>query len=107
MTQFASTPKPPYYAVVFSSTRTNDDEQYAETADKMIELAQKQPGFLGIESAREHIGITVSYWQDLASISNWKQQSEHILAQKKGKQRWYSRFKVRIALVEREYGFEL
>lgn len=73
----------------------------------MVELASQQSGFLGIESVRQDIGITVSYWQDLDSISKWKRQSEHALAQKAGKQRWYASFKVRIALVERDYGFEI
>jgi len=100
----AKTPKPPYYAVIFTSIRTKGDHGYNEMAERMVELAQKQEGFLGIESAREQIGITVSYWRDLASIAKWKAHTEHQLAQKKGKTDWYNSFCVRIALVEREYG---
>lgn len=70
----------------------------------MIELARLQPGFLGIESAREEIGITVSYWDSLEAIKKWKANSEHIIAQKTGRQLWYDCFKVRISKVEREYG---
>lgn len=102
----AKTPNPPYYAVIFSSTRTEGDQGYAEMAEKMVELATQQDGFLGIESARNEVGITVSYWRDLASIKKWKQHSEHLLAQEKGQKEWYKTYKIRIAKVEREYGFE-
>ena len=75
-------------------------------AKRMIDLAHEQPGFLGIESAREELGITVSYWRDLASIKAWKQNTEHLLAQKMGREKWYREFKTRIARVERDYDFE-
>ncbi len=100
----AKTPKPPYYAVIFTSVRTEGDGGYADMAQRMLVLAQKQDGFLGVESAREQVGITVSYWRDLASIAAWKANSEHQLAQNKG-QDWYARYHVRIALVERDYYF--
>lgn len=104
MTQLANTPKPPYYAVIFSSTRTEGENGYGETANRMVELAEQQPGFLGIESAREEVGITVSYWADLESIKNWKANTEHLEAQKNGRKLWYDTFKLRIAKVERDYG---
>jgi heme-degrading monooxygenase HmoA len=104
MSVIANTPKPPYFAVIFTSTRTEGDNGYTETADRMVELAQKQPGFLGIESARDDVGITVSYWKDIDSIKNWKANSEHLDAQKVGRKSWYDSFKVRISKVEREYG---
>ena len=104
MTEIANTPEPPYYAVIFSSLQSDDAEGYAETAARMVELAAQQPGFLGIESAREGLGITVSYWSDLESIKNWKQNSEHQLAQQMGMNRWYSSYMTRVALVERDYG---
>jgi heme-degrading monooxygenase HmoA len=102
----AKTPKPPYYAVIFTSERTEVEEGYAETADRMVELASQQPGYLGHESARDGLGITISYWDSLESIRNWKQQSEHLVAQQKGRSEWYSSYKTRICLVERDYGFE-
>lgn len=95
--------KPPYYAVIFSSTRTEGDHGYAEMAQKMENLAKEQPGFLGVESARSEIGITVSYWQSLEAIANWKANTEHFVAQQKSKADWYKWYKVRICLVEREY----
>lgn len=98
--------KPPYYAVIFTSTRTSVDDGYAEMATKMVELAQQQEGFLGVESARNDIGITVSYWRDLESIKNWKNNLDHIDAQLKGRSKWYENYTVRIALVEREYSFD-
>ena len=101
----AHTPKPPYYAVIFSSLRTNIEEGYGETAQLLVELVEQQPGFLGIESARETLGITVSYWKDLESIKQWKAQTDHVIAQRKGRQEWYAAFKTRIAKVERDYGF--
>jgi heme-degrading monooxygenase HmoA len=100
----ASTPAPPYYAVIFTSYRTTSDDGYNEMAGRMVELASKQPGFLGIESARESVGITVSYWDNLESIKQWKANLDHKEAQKSGRERWYSSYKVRIAKVEREYG---
>jgi len=104
MSEIAATPSPPYYAVIFTSTRTEGDNGYDEIASKMVELAGEQSGFLGIESARERVGITVSYWQDLASIKAWKANVEHLEAQKLGRQLWYGAFKVRISKVERDYG---
>jgi heme-degrading monooxygenase HmoA len=102
----SNTPKPPYYAVIFTSIRKNKDEEYDKTANQMVEMANKQKGFLGVESSRNEIGITVSYWDSLENIKNWKMQSEHRIVQKKGKKIWYKAFKVRICLVEKDYGFE-
>ncbi|MBN4081537.1 antibiotic biosynthesis monooxygenase [bacterium AH-315-C07] len=101
----ASTPSPPYYTVIFTSVMKEDISGYEETADRMIELAKKQPGFLGVETAREEIGITVSYWKDLESIKAWKMNDEHSAVRQQGKSEWYRKFKVRIALVEKEYEF--
>lgn len=103
MSPFAQTPAPPYYAVIFTSVRTDGDQGYGLMAEKMVELASKQSGFLGVESAREDVGITVSYWSDLESIKNWKEKMEHREAREKGRSLWYSAFKLRIAKVERDY----
>ena len=94
-----------YYAVIFTSTRTEVEEGYAETAQRMVELAKQQPGFIGVESARNEMGITVSYWESLEAIKTWKANTEHLFAQEKGKSTWYKNYKVRIAKVEREYDF--
>ena len=106
----ANTPEPPYYAVVFTSVRSDQDPHgYAVTADRMVELARQQPGFLGVESVREGgvhgLGVTVSYWRDLTSISAWKAVGEHRLAQQHGRAKWYQAFTTRIARVERDYSF--
>jgi len=101
----AKTPVPPYYAVIFTSVRTEGDNGYNAMADSMMELAKNQSGFLGVESAREQIGITVSYWKDLESIQKWKDNPEHRVAQRKGKEAWYEQFTTRIAKVERDYTF--
>jgi heme-degrading monooxygenase HmoA len=102
---FALTPAPPYYAVIFTSTRTEVDEGYEAMADRMVELAARQPGFLGVESARgpDGLGITVSYWSSLEAIAAWKAQGEHRVAQLQGHQKWYQHFETRIARVERAY----
>ena len=94
-----------YYAVIFTSIKTEVEVGYAEMAIKMVELAKAQPGFIGMESARSEIGITVSYWESLEAIRNWKVNMEHLEAQEKGKTTWYKNYKVRIAKVEREYEF--
>ena len=104
MNLIANTPKPPYYAVIFSSHHSDNTEGYAEMADRMLESASQQTGFLGVESAREDLGITVSYWTDLESIKNWKANLEHQQAQQLGHEKWYTSFKTRIAKVERDYG---
>ncbi len=101
----AETPVPPYYAVIFTSTRTSGDNGYQEMAELMVRLASEQDGFLGIESAREEVGITVSYWRDLASVQKWRDHVQHSVARNRGRSDWYSAFKTRIALVERDYGF--
>lgn len=102
----AQTPNPPYYAVIFSSLRTDGDNGYHQMAERMAELASRQPGYLGYESAREDVGITVSYWKSLEDIKNWKQNAEHLFAQQQGRKEWYTAYKTRICLVERDYGFE-
>ncbi len=104
MSSISQTPPPPYYAVIFTSTLTEQDDGYEQTANRMVELAEQQPGFLGAESAREELGITVSYWSNLESIKQWKGNVEHLEAQKKGRKGWYQSFKVRVSKVERDYG---
>lgn len=97
---------PPYYAVVFSTVLSNDLEGYAEMAEKMEILAKQQEGYLGIESARAEIGITVSYWKSLEAITVWKNNIEHTEAREIGREKWYKKYRLRICKVEREYGFE-
>ncbi len=99
----ADTPDPPYVAVIFTSTRTEGDYGYETMAETMMELASKQPGFLGVESARDGVGITVSYWVDRASARAWKEVAEHSVAQRQGRKIWYSDYRVRIATVDRAY----
>ena len=103
---FAQTPEPPYYAVIFSSRRTDGDNGYGDMADRMHALAAEQPGFLGAESTRgiDGFGITVSYWQSSEAIAAWKADVEHCAAQTMGKQLWYEHYEIRIAKVERAYG---
>lgn len=108
MSQIAKTPEPPYYAVIFTSHRTDADEEgYGTMADRMVELATQQPGYLGHESQRgpDGFGITVSYWDSLEAIRNWKANEEHLGAQARGRSGWYSGYTTRICRVEREYSF--
>ncbi|NRD77958.1 antibiotic biosynthesis monooxygenase [Bacillus sp. BRMEA1] len=108
MSERAATPQPPYYAVIFTSQRTEGDNGYGSMAEKMVELAFKQKGFLGVESARDqNLGITVSYWDSLEAIKNWKENAVHKLAQEKGKTEWYKKYSVRISKVEKAYTFEM
>jgi heme-degrading monooxygenase HmoA len=102
----AATPAPPYYAVIFTSIRSDVEAGYEAMAARMVELAALQPGFLGVESAREEVGITVSYWRDPESIAAWKRQAEHQIAQERGRSEWYRAYKTRVCKVEREYGVE-
>lgn len=105
-TPFAQTPEPPYYAVIFTSRRTEGDRGYAHMAERMVELAALQPGFLGVESVRgtDGFGITVSYWDSLDAISAWKANMEHQAAQNAGRSTWYADYQLRISRVERAYG---
>ena len=96
----------PYYAVIFTTILMDDIEGYHEMAEKMDNLAKEQEGYLGIESARSEIGITVSYWKSLDAISKWKNNVEHTYAREMGRQKWYQQYQLRICKVEREYGFE-
>lgn len=102
----ASTPEPPYVAVIFTSVRTPGDDGYAATAVAMEELAARQPGYLGIESAHDSLGITVSYWATEDAARAWKQVADHAAAQRMGRERWYAAYRVRVCRVERDYGFE-
>ena len=102
-------PPAPYYAVIFSSTLSDNAEGYGAMADRMVALARQQEGFIGVESASrtsEGFGITVSYWRDLESIRKWKNVSEHAAAQRMGRDAFYKNYRLRIARVEREYSFE-
>ena len=103
--RFTDTPAPHYYAVIFSSILSEDDAGYAETGDKMFEMALEQPGCFGAETARydKRFGITVSYWKDEESIAAWKQNAKHLVAQNMGIERWYTHYELRIARVERDY----
>jgi heme-degrading monooxygenase HmoA len=103
---FAHPPEPPYYAVIFSTQRANGDNGYGQMAERMVELARQQPGFLGVESARgsDGFGITVSYWSSEAAIAAWKANVEHLAAQEMGKRAWYAHYELRVAKVERAYG---
>jgi heme-degrading monooxygenase HmoA len=101
--------EPPYWAVIFTSERTLEDPVgYAQTADEMVALASTQPGFLGVETARgtDGIGITVSYWESLDAIREWRRHADHQAAQKLGREKWYRAYTLRVARVERDYGFE-
>lgn len=101
----ANTPNTPYYAVIFTSIKNKEDDGYDDMAIEMAELAQQQAGYLGVESARNEIGITVSYWASLDDIKQWKANARHLVAQKLGRKQWYKKYKVRICLVESDYEF--
>jgi heme-degrading monooxygenase HmoA len=102
----AKTPPPPYYAVIFTSLRTQGDRGHMPMADRIVELARQQPGFLAVDSVRgaDGLGITVSYWADKGSITAWKRHVEHQTAQCAGQRIWYAEYQVRVAFVERDYG---
>jgi heme-degrading monooxygenase HmoA len=102
----AKTPKPPYYAVIFTNLRTEIENEYAETAARMVALAAEQDGFLGEESVRNGLGITISYWRDEEAIAKWRKNAEHRIAQERGRAEWYAAFKTRVCKVERDYEFE-
>ena len=104
--EIAWTPEPPYYAVIFTSLRTEGEDGYGEMADRMEELAKRQPGYLGFESARDGLGISVAYWRGLEDIAAWKRQVDHAEAQRKGRAIWYREYRVRVAKVEKDYGFK-
>ncbi len=108
MSSIAKTPKPPYYAVSFTSERTEGDAGYGQMADKMVEYAEKQDGFLGVESVRDSngVGITISYWDTLENIDKWKNHMGHMAAKDKGKSQWYSKYMLRISKVEMDRYFE-
>lgn len=106
---FADTPEPPYYVVIFSAQRTPGDDGYADMAERMVELAAQQPGLLGIERARnpDGFGLNVSYWASEQAIAAWRTHAEHALARQTGRERWYARYALRVARVERAWGWRL
>jgi heme-degrading monooxygenase HmoA len=107
MNRFAPRPEPPYYAVIFTNQRTGVDAGYAGTADRMEALAAQQPGYIGMESARgeDGLGITVSYWKTLEDIAAWRRHLEHTAARDSGRAQWYTHYELRIAKIERAYGW--
>jgi heme-degrading monooxygenase HmoA len=102
----AQTPTPPYYAVIFVSTLQEGKDGYPEMSRKMVELSKTMPGFLGIESVRTDMGITVCYWKDQASIKHWYDNAVHKEAQRLGRSEWFKSLRIRVAKVEKDYGFE-
>jgi heme-degrading monooxygenase HmoA len=107
--KLATTPEPPYYAVIFASLRTpHDDQGYGAAADRMMQLASDQPGYLGIDSVRDAsgVGITVSYWSSESAIVAWRRNAEHTLVREQGRKNWYEKYELRVAKVERAYGFK-
>jgi heme-degrading monooxygenase HmoA len=107
--KLATTPEPPYYAVIFASVRTpQDDQGYGAAADRMAQLASEQPGYLGVDSVRaaNGVGITVSYWASEAAIMAWRRHAEHTVAREHGRKNWYREYELRVARVERAYGFK-
>jgi heme-degrading monooxygenase HmoA len=106
MAELATTPEPPYYAVIFSSRRNDGGAvEYANASARMLALASLQPGFLGMESVRDAdgVGITISYWKSEDDIAAWKRDTEHAAVRQRGRLEWYEHFEVRIAKVERAY----
>lgn len=97
--------QPPYYAVIFTTLLSDNTTDYIETAERMEVLAKEQKGYLGIESARSDLGITVSYWKDLEAITQWKNNVDHTEVRNRGREQWYKQYQLRICKVEREYGF--
>lgn len=108
MSRFAQRPEPPYYAVIFTSQRTEGDHGYDETAARIFELAKTRDGYLGAESTRDAsgLGITVSYWRSLDDVAAWRRDAEHTLARNAARATWYSHYELRIAKVERAYGWD-
>jgi heme-degrading monooxygenase HmoA len=107
--KLATTPDPPYYAVIFSSVRTpQDDQGYGVAADRMAQLASEQPGYLGVDSVRaaNGVGITVSYWASEAAIVAWRRNAEHTIVREQGRKSWYREYELRVAKVERAYNFK-
>jgi heme-degrading monooxygenase HmoA len=103
---YAETPQPPYYAVIFTALSSEDQAGHDAMSAAMVELAKKSPGYLGIEAVGVKTNITISYWRDTEAILTWKKQVDHLAAQRLGQTRWYDSYRVRIARVEREYGWE-
>jgi len=107
--ELARTPEPPYYAVIFASLRTpHDNEGYADAAERMAQLASEQPGYLGVDSVRDAngVGITVSYWSSEEAIAAWRRNAEHTVVRESGRKNWYNEYELRVAKVERAYGFK-
>lgn len=103
---FAPLPEPPYYAVIFASARTAADaDGYHAMAERMVALAEGQPGFLGVDSARgaDGFGLTVSYWASEDAIRAWRVHAEHRIARETGRAHWYAHYTLRVAKVERSY----
>jgi heme-degrading monooxygenase HmoA len=102
----ARTPEPPYWAVIFTSVRNpHSGDRFDETDERMMALAARQPGFLGVETASSPVGITVSYWTDEESIAAWRRNADHELAQHEGRTRWFDAYELRVARVERAQSF--
>ncbi|WP_316861545.1 antibiotic biosynthesis monooxygenase [uncultured Cohaesibacter sp.] len=103
--RFAPMPEAPYYAVIFANRLKADHDGYEDMGERMFELAMAQPGCIGAESTRDEsgFGITVSYWQDEASLLAWKANIDHLAAQRSGMEKWYEHYRLRVAKVERGY----
>ncbi|MFE2581607.1 antibiotic biosynthesis monooxygenase family protein [Streptomyces sp. NPDC059378] len=99
--------EPPYYAVVFTTVRTQDQSGYGETNARMEELVKDVPGYLGMDHAQTPggLGITVAYFRDADALTQWRTDAEHRAAQQRGRDRWYESYTLHVAKVERSHGF--
>ncbi len=104
MSKVVDAPEPPYYAVIAPAELADDTRGYFEMAESLIELARKQPGFIGIEGGyMKGFSLAVSYWESLEAIQNWSRNSRHMLAKDKAKSDWFKKYVTRIAKVEKVY----
>ncbi len=106
MTFIKALPKDNFYAVIFSSTKSENLEGYREMDEMTMDLASKQEGYLGYESlSHENKTIFISYWENRKAIENWRQHAIHLMAKEKAQQ-WYQRYLSQICLVESSHHFE-
>ena len=92
------------YAVIFRAEISELDAEYSAMAERMRDLAISKYGCREFIACTEgNTEIAISYWDSESQIKHWKQNSEHLSAQSKGRSKWYKSYTVQVVEVVRAY----
>ena len=78
--------------VLFRSRLTPEAANgYGAMAEQMSKLARSSPGFIAEKGfvAEDGERLTVVWWENEETLKQWRNNAEHLIAQKTGREKWY------------------